>query len=73
MRKLQTKSRFLTGLGWHLDRPGQFSHWGFIGTLVWADRRTGVVGVLFAQLPDVPLLADIHTRFRDAVTDAFTS
>jgi len=40
------------GLGWILDRESQFSHWGSSGTLVWADRRTGVVGVFFAQMQD---------------------
>lgn len=59
------------GLGWILDREGQFSHWGSSGTLVWADTRTGVVGVLFAQLQDIPTLNEIHAQFRDAVTQAF--
>ena len=26
------------GLGWHLDLPNQFTHWGFTGTLVWGDQ-----------------------------------
>ena len=39
--------------------------------MVWGDRQTGVVGVMFAQLADIPLLAEIHAAFRDAVTDGF--
>ena len=62
------------GLGWHLDLPHQFTHWGFTGTLVWGDRRTGVVGVMFAQWAVHPsILAEIHTEFRDAVTAAFAN
>ena len=60
------------GLGWILDREEQFSHWGSSGTLVWADKRTGVVGVFFAQIQDIPTLAKLHNRFRDAVTEAFS-
>ena len=60
------------GLGWHLDVPNQFTHWGFTGTLVWGDRATGVVGVMFAQWAVHPsVLAEIHTEFRDAVSAAF--
>lgn len=59
------------GLGWILDRKDQFSHWGSSGTLVWADRRTGIVGVVFAQIQDIPLLTGIHAQFRDAVTKIF--
>ena len=60
------------GLGWHLDLPNQFTHWGFTGTLVWGDRRSGVVGVMFAQWAVHPsVLAEIHTEFRDAVTAAY--
>ena len=60
------------GLGWHLDRPDQYSHWGFTGTLVWGDRATGVVGVMFAQWAAHPsVVAEIHAKFRNAVTAAF--
>ena len=59
------------GLGWILDRPGQFSHWGSSGTLMWGDRTSGVVGVLFTQIQDRKRIASIHDRFRDAVTRAF--
>ena len=60
------------GLGWHLDLPNQFTHWGFTGTLVWGDRRSGVVGVMFAQWAVHPsVLAEIHTEFRHAVTAAY--
>lgn len=59
------------GLGWILDREHQFSHWGSSGTLVWADRKTGLVGVLFAQIQDIPALDKIHHEFRDAVTEVF--
>jgi len=58
------------GLGWILDQPNQFSHWGSSGTMVWADRSTGVVGVVFFQLQDYDTIDRIHKRFRQAVTDA---
>ena len=61
------------GLGWILDRPGQLSHWGSSGTLVWADRDTKVVGAVFFQIQDRKRIAPIQDRFRDAVTAAFAS
>ena len=59
------------GLGWILDEPNQFSHWGSSGTLIWGDAKTDTVGVVFIQLQDLKLVADIHRRFRRAVTRAF--
>ena len=59
------------GLGWILDKENQFSHWGSSGTFVWADQRTGVVGVFFSQIQDYGLLAKLRKRVRDAVDDAF--
>lgn len=59
------------GLGWILDRENQFSHWGSSGTLVWADKKTGIVGVFFAQILDYNLLARLRNRVRDAVDAAF--
>lgn len=56
------------GLGWILDAPNQFSHWGSSGTLVWADRSTNTVGVAFFQIQDLRLLAKLHAGFREAVT-----
>jgi CubicO group peptidase (beta-lactamase class C family) len=58
------------GLGWILDREGQFSHWGSSGTRVWGDRRTGVVGVVFFQIQDQRRVDEIQGRFRKAVTEA---
>lgn len=58
------------GLGWILDRPGQFSHWGSSGTLVWADPATKVVGVLFFQVQDRSRIEPLQNRFRDAVAAA---
>jgi len=58
------------GLGWILDQPNQFSHWGSSGTMVWADRSTDVVGVVFFQLQDYDVIDPIHKRFRQAVTAA---
>lgn len=58
------------GLGWILDQPGQFSHWGSSGTMVWADRETGVVGVVFFQFQDYRTVDAIHKQFRQAVTAA---
>ncbi len=59
------------GLGWILDREKQFSHWGSSGTLVWADRKTGVVGVFFAQMQDYAMLEKLRNAVRDAVDRAF--
>jgi CubicO group peptidase (beta-lactamase class C family) len=59
------------GLGWILDREDQFSHWGSSGTLVWADRKTGVVGVFFAQMQDYAMLEKLRNAVRDAVDRAF--
>ena len=64
----QQNSEF--GLGWILDRPHQFSHWGSSGTLMWADQKTGVVGVFFSQIQDFQRLEQLRERFRDAVTQA---
>jgi CubicO group peptidase (beta-lactamase class C family) len=61
------------GLAWILDRPGQFSHWGSSGTLVWADRGTKVVGVVFFQVQDRSRIEPIQSRFRDAVTAALAA
>lgn len=58
------------GLGWILDRPNQFSHWGSSGTRVWADRETDSVGVVFFQIQDQRLVDEIQERFRTAATDA---
>ncbi|MCE2861608.1 MAG: Esterase EstB [Verrucomicrobiota bacterium] len=58
------------GLGWILDRENQFSHWGSSGTLVWADRKTGVVGVFFAQMQDYAMLEKLRNAVRDAVDRA---
>jgi CubicO group peptidase (beta-lactamase class C family) len=60
------------GLGWILDKPQQFSHWGSSGTLVWADRSTGVVGVFFSQIQDFQRLEHLREQFRSAVDDAFS-
>ena len=56
------------GLGWILDEPHQFSHWGSSGTLIWGDQETNTVGAIFIQIQDRRLVADIHRRFRQAVT-----
>ena len=58
------------GLGWILDRPNQFSHWGSSGTLVWGDRATKLVAVVFFQVQDRGRIEAIQGRFRDAVTAA---
>lgn len=63
-----TEQRDGYGLGWILDRPNQFSHWGSSGTLVWADRKTNSVGVLFIQKQDLRRNAELHRRFRDSVS-----
>ena len=62
-----TKQNDAYGLGWILDKDDQFSHWGSSGTLVWADRKTGTVGVFFSQIQDFDLLADLRERFRAAI------
>lgn len=71
IRTMLTRQSDGYGLGWILDGENQFSHWGSSGTLVWADRKTGLVGVFFAQIQDISTLDKIHHRFREAVTEAF--
>ena len=61
------------GLGWILDKENQFSHWGSSGTLVWADQKSGVVGVFFSQIQDFDLLARLRNRFRNAVDEGISS
>lgn len=61
------------GLGWILDKDNQFSHWGSSGTLMWADKRTGVVGVFFSQIQDFALIERLRERFRDSIDAAFAS
>lgn len=58
------------GLGWILDRPNQFSHWGSSGTLVWVDRGTKVVGVVFFQIQDRRRVDAIQGRFREGIAAA---
>ena len=58
------------GLGWILDEPNQFSHWGSSGTLMWGDPETNTIGVIFMQTQDRKVVADIQRRFRQAVTRA---
>lgn len=58
------------GLGWILDEKDQFSHWGSSGTMVWADQKTTTVGVVFLQIQDYKRVAELHNRFRTAVTKA---
>jgi CubicO group peptidase (beta-lactamase class C family) len=70
VRQMLTKQNEDYGLGWILDKPNQFSHWGSSGTLVWADQQTGVVGVFFSQIQDFDLLARLRERFRNAVDAA---
>jgi CubicO group peptidase (beta-lactamase class C family) len=59
------------GLGWILDKENQFSHWGSSGTLVWADKKSGVVGVFFSQIQEFDLLAKLRIRVRNAVDEGF--
>lgn len=73
VNEMLSKQNDSYGLGWILDKPHQFSHWGSSGTLVWADRKTGVVGVFFSQIQDFRLLAELRERFRDAADKALAT
>ena len=73
VNEMLTKQNDSYGLGWILDKEHQFSHWGSSGTLVWADQKSGVVGVFFSQIQDFELLATLRERFRDAVDMALNS
>ncbi len=66
--EMLTKQSDGYGLGWLLDAEHQFSHWGSSGTRVWADRRTGVIGVVFFQIQDQRLVDEIQGRFRTAAS-----
>ena len=72
-KTMLTKQSTGYGLGWILDKENQFSHWGSSGTLVWADQKSGVVGVFFSQIQDFDLLARLRNRFRNAVDEGFIS
>ena len=67
VNEMLSKQNDSYGLGWILDREHQFSHWGSSGTLVWADRETGVVGVFFSQIQDFDRLEKLRERFRSSV------
>lgn len=71
IRQMLTHQNDKYGLGWILDKEDQFSHWGSSGTLVWANRSNGVVGVFFSQIQDFNLLAELREQFRSAVDQAF--
>jgi CubicO group peptidase (beta-lactamase class C family) len=73
VKQMLAKQNEQYGLGWILDKPNQFSHWGSSGTLVWADQRTGVVGVFFSQIQDFDLLAKLRERFRSSVDAAIAN
>jgi CubicO group peptidase (beta-lactamase class C family) len=60
------------GLGWALE-DSVFLHEGSSGTVAWADRKTGVIGILFMQFRDRQNSdALLRTRFREAVNEAFS-
>ena len=73
VNEMLSKQNDSYGLGWILDKEHQFSHWGSSGTLVWADQKSGVVGVFFSQIQDFELLAKLRERFRNAVDMTFSS
>lgn len=73
VKQMLTKQNDSYGLGWILDKEHQFSHWGSSGTLVWADQKSGVVGVFFSQIQDFDLLAQLRERFREAVDMALSA
>ena len=58
------------GLGWSLPE-GLFLHEGSSGTMVWADPKTGVIGILFLQYRDQSQSdGRVRDGFRQAVRDA---
>ena len=59
------------GLGWSLqDRV--FMHEGSSGTVAWADRKTGIIGILFLQHRDQNKSDErLRKAFREAVQTAF--
>lgn len=73
IRTMLSRQNSRYGLGWILDKENQFSHWGSSGTLVWADKRTGVVGVFFSQIQDFALLEKLRERFRTSADGALAS
>ncbi|HKQ36777.1 MAG TPA: serine hydrolase domain-containing protein [Verrucomicrobiae bacterium] len=59
------------GLGWSLE-DGVFMHEGSSGTVAWADRKTGVIGILFLQFRDQNKSDErLRKAFRDAVRSSF--
>jgi CubicO group peptidase (beta-lactamase class C family) len=61
------------GLGWSLQ-DGLFLHEGSCGTLVWADPKSGAIGILFLQYRDRNE-SDVRLRkaFRESVQNAFSN
>ena len=59
------------GLGWALQ-DDVFFHEGSSGTVAWADRRSGVIGILMMQFRDQNNSdARLRSAFRKAVSEAF--
>jgi CubicO group peptidase (beta-lactamase class C family) len=61
------------GLGWSLQ-DGLVLHEGSCGTLVWADPKSGAIGILFLQYRDRNE-SDVRLRkaFRESVQNAFSN
>jgi CubicO group peptidase (beta-lactamase class C family) len=71
VREMLTRQSAGWGLGWGLEEDGQFFHPGSSGTIVWADPKTGVVGVMFCQLQNQAQTTALQNCFRQAVREAF--
>jgi CubicO group peptidase (beta-lactamase class C family) len=68
--EMLTKQASGWGLGWELQPDGVFGHDGSSGTRVWADPKTGVVGILFTQMQDTARVDPLQNHVREAIRSA---
>jgi CubicO group peptidase (beta-lactamase class C family) len=68
--EMLTKQPSGWGLGWELQPDGVFGHDGSSGTRVWADPKTGVVGILFTQMQDTARVDPLQNHVREAIRSA---
>ncbi len=61
------------GLGWEIQVDGVFDHDGSSGTYVWADPKTGLIGILFCQLQDPNQVDRLQASVCQAIRSALKS
>lgn len=72
VRDMLTRQPDGWGLGWELQADDIFDHDGSSGTYVWADPKTGLLGILFCQWQD-PRVDQLQASVCKAIRSALTS